>query len=227
MIFFSDKLKNEIIDTTPLDQIIERLEEFQNDNRMMFTYFNYGSVGIDYIENLLNHESNIIAYYCKGTGREGDASLTADGLSLMIPCSEESIIPCSEESLIPSSEEKEGSGIFSIRSCVSCMIYSKQNKKNSDTIFYYIMLISTEPECRGKGYATALLDGFISRVREETKQSTKKVKIVLSSLDEVVSYYQMYGFEVVDCSFDNYPFFKLFEKHDPDKMCTIMEFSIS
>ena len=91
MIFFSEDIKNKIVDTTPLDEIMDRLEEFKNDVQMIFTYFNYGSIGIDYIENLLKYESNKMAFYC-----------TED--------------------------------TFVIRSCPSCMIYSKQNKKNSDTI---------------------------------------------------------------------------------------------
>jgi hypothetical protein len=162
MIFFSDDIRNEIVDNSPLEEIMNKLEEFRNDNEMIFTYFNYGSIGIDYIENLLKYESNKVAYYCN--------------------------------------DEK-----FVIRSCPSCMIYSKQNQKNSDTIMYYIMVISTD---------------------RETKNSSKKVKIVLSSLDEVVSYYQKYGFEVADCSFDNYPYFKYFEKYDDEKLCTIMELDI-
>jgi ribosomal protein S18 acetylase RimI-like enzyme len=88
------------------------------------------------------------------------------------------------------------------------------------------MVISTDREFRGQGYATKLLNGFVERVREETKNSSKNVKIVLSSLDEVVSYYQKYGFEVADCSFDNYPYFKYFEKYDDEKLCTIMELDI-
>ena len=183
MIFFSEDIKNKIVDTTPLDEIMYRLEEFKNDNQMIFTYFNYGSIGIDYIENLLNYESNRIAFYC-----------TED--------------------------------TFVIRSCPSCMIYSKQNKKNSDTIMYYIMVISTDKEFRGQGYATKLLNGFVEKVKEETKTSPKKVKIVLSSLDEVVSYYQKYGFEAVDCSFENYPYFKYFEKFDEEKIYTVMELDI-
>jgi len=183
MIFFSDDIKNQIVDTTPVDEIMDKLEEFKNDNEMIFTYFNYGSISIDYIENLLKFETNKIAYYCK-------------------------------------------EDTFIIRSCPSCMIYSRQNKKNSDTIMYYIMVISTEKEFRGKGYATKLLNGFVEKVRTETKHSSKKVKIILSSLDEVVSYYQKYGFEVVDCSFENYPYFNYFEKYDDDKIYTIMELNI-
>jgi predicted GNAT family N-acyltransferase len=183
MIFFSDDIQNKIIDTTPLDEIMDRLEEFKNDNQMIFTYFNYGSIGIDYIENLLKYDSNKIAFYCR-------------------------------------------EDTFVIRSCPSCMIYSKQNKKNSDTIMYYIMVISTDKEFRGQGYATKLLNGFVEKVKDETKSSPKKVKIVLSSLDEVVSYYQKYGFEAVDCSFENYPYFKCFEKFDEEKLYTVMELDI-
>jgi ribosomal protein S18 acetylase RimI-like enzyme len=106
------------------------------------------------------------------------------------------------------------------------MVYSRQNKTNSDTILYYIMVISTQKEFRCNGYATKLLNGFVERVKLETKNTNKKVKIILSSLDEVISYYQKYGFEVVDCSFDNYPYFKYFEKYDQNKIYNIMELNI-
>jgi hypothetical protein len=183
MIFFSDDIKNNIVDNAPIDEIMDRLDEFKNDVNMIFTYFNYGTIGIDYLQNLLNHESNKTAFYCN-------------------------------------------EDTFVIRSCPSCMIYSKQNKKNCDTIMYYLMVITTQQELRGKGYATQLLNGFVERVKEETKSSPKKVKIVLSSLDEVVSYYQKYGFEAVDCSFENYPYLERFEKHEEDKLYTIMELNI-
>jgi ribosomal protein S18 acetylase RimI-like enzyme len=183
MIFFSDDIKNKIIDTTSLDEIMDKLDEFNSDVDMIFTYFNYGSIGIDYIQNLLKYETNKIAFYCI-------------------------------------------EDTFVIRSCPSCMIYSKQNKKNSDTILYYLMVISTDKEFRGQGYATKLLNGFVERVKDETKTSPKKVKIVLSSLDEVVSYYQKYGFEAVDCSFENYPYFRCFEKYDEEKIYTVMELGI-
>jgi ribosomal protein S18 acetylase RimI-like enzyme len=183
MIFFSEDVKNKIVDDTPVDEIMDKLEEFKNDVEMIFTYFNYGAIGIDYIENLLKYETNKMAFYC-----------TED--------------------------------TFVIRSCPSCMIYSKQNKKNSDIIMYYIMVISTDKEFRGQGYATKLLNGFVEKVKDETKTSPKKVKIVLSSIDEVVSYYQKYGFEAVDCSFENYPYFKYFEKYDEEKIYTVMELDI-
>ena len=183
MIFFSDDIKDKIIDESELDEIVDKLEQFKTDVDMIFTYFNYGTIGIDYIQNLLKYESNKTAFYCMDT-------------------------------------------TFDIRSCPSCMIYSKQNKKNSDTILYYLMVISTQQEFMNKGYATMLLNGFVERIKKETKTSSKKVKIVLSSLDEVVSYYQKYGFEAVDCSFENYPYLQCFEKYDEEKLYTIMELDI-
>ena len=183
MIFYSDDNKNKIIDESPIEEIIDNLAKFKEDEKMIFTYFNYSIIDIDYINNLLKYKTNKTAFYC-----------TDD--------------------------------TFVIRKCPSCMIYSKQNKKSSDTIMYYIMVISTQKKFRKQGYATALLNGFIQKIKDETKYTEKKVKIVLSSLDEVVSYYQKYGFEVVDCSFDDYPYFKLFELYDDTKIYTIMEINI-
>ena len=183
MIFFSDDIKNKIIDNGPVEEIIDNLDQFKADEDMIFTYFSYGSIAIDYIQNLLKYESNKTAFYFL----EDD---------------------------------------FVIRKCPSCMIYSRQNKKNSTTILYYIMVISTEKEFRNQGYGKALLNGFVERIKNETKNETKNVKIVLSALDEVVSYYQNYGFEAVDCSFDNYPYLKSFEIYDDEKLYTIMELNI-
>ena len=114
MIFFSENIKNKIIDTSPIEEIVDNLEQFKADEDMIFTYFNYGTIAIDYIQNLLKYESNKTAFYCL--------------------------------------EEDE----FVIRKCPSCMIYSRQNKKNSTTIIYYIMVISTQLEFRKQGNGTAL-----------------------------------------------------------------------
>ena len=183
MIFYSDDIKDKIIDESNIEEIIDNLAVFKEDEEMIFTYFNYSVIDIDYIKNLLKYETNKTAFYCL----EDD---------------------------------------FVIRKCPSCMIYSRQNKKNSTTIIYYIMVISTQLEFRKQGYGTALLNGFVERIKTETKNSTKKVKIVLSALDEVVSYYQNFGFEVADCSFDNYPYLKAFEIYDDEKLYTIMELNI-
>jgi ribosomal protein S18 acetylase RimI-like enzyme len=179
MIFFSDNILNKIIDESNLDEITDKVEEFKNNNIMIFTYFNYGIINIDYIENLLDYDNNKVAYYCF---------------------------------------EDE----FNVRNCPSCMIYSKQYDKNTNEIIYYILLISTQKQFRNMGYGTLLLNGFIDRVNAETANINKNVKIVLSALDDVVSYYQKYGFEVIDYNFDSYPYLKNFEIYDETKMYSIM-----
>ena len=179
MIFFSDDILNKIIDNSNLDEIIDKVDEFKNNNIMIFTYFNYSIINIDYIENLLNYGNNKVVYYCFDNE-------------------------------------------FNIRNCPSCMIYSKQYIKESNEIIYYILLISTQKRFRNLGYATLLLNGFIERIKKETDNIGKNVKIVLSALDEVVSYYQKYGFEVVDYNFDDYPYLQNFEIYDETKMYSIM-----
>ena len=84
-------------------------------------------------------------------------------------------------------------------------------------------MICTQRRFKNMGYATMLLNGFVERVKTE---SSSKTKIVLSSVDEVVSYYQKYGFEAVDYTLENYPYLMRFEKYDENKMYTIMELYI-
>ena len=54
MIFYSDDIKHNY----------ESCEEFKNDTEMIFTYFAYSVIGLDYIKNLLEYETNKIAFYC-------------------------------------------------------------------------------------------------------------------------------------------------------------------
>lgn len=115
---------------------------------------------------------------------------------------------------------------FDIRNCPTAMIYSKQTRKTGGEIVYYIMMICTQRRFKNLGYATTLLNGFVEKVRADTVESTRPVKIVLSALDEVVSYYQKYGFDAVDCELKNYPYLARFEKCDESKIYTIMELRI-
>ncbi len=164
MIFYSDDIKHNY----------ESCEEFKNDTEMIFTYFAYSVIGLDYIKNLLEYETNKIAFYC-----------------------------------IDNDE-------FNIRNCPSCMIYAKNGTD------YYIMIICTLKKFRNLGYATMLLKGFIDNI----KQTGQSCKIILSALDDVVSYYQHLGFEAVDYTLENYPYLLQFEKFDSDKMYTVMEYVI-
>jgi len=94
------------------------------------------------------------------------------------------------------------------------MIYHKEG----DT--YYVTMICTPRKFRGLGYATMLLEGFIEKIHNDSRCT---VRVILSALDDVVSYYQKIGFEVVDCDLTEYPGLSRFEKQDDSKMYSVME----
>ena len=159
----------------------EQLDAFHADVEMIFTYFAYPQISLDYIYALLKCKTNRVAFYCMDD-------------------------------------------VFDIRNCPSCMIYSIADCSYN----YYILLICTHRRFKNMGYATMLLDGFIESVKHSNteKNADEKTKIILSSVDAAVSYYQCRGFEVVDDSLENYPELMRFEKFEKDKMYTVMEMTV-
>ena len=153
----------------------EQIDGFKADVEMIFTYFAYPKISLDYIGALLQCKTNSVAFYCMDD-------------------------------------------VFDIRNCPSCMIYSKRENN------YYILLICTHRRFKSMGYATMLLDGFIESVKHSN--ADKKTKIILSSVDAAVSYYQCRGFVAVDDSLENYPELMRFEKFEKDKMYTVMEMMV-
>lgn len=140
----------------------------EDDLLMIFVYFAYPKINIDYIKSLLECPSNRVAFYCFDD-------------------------------------------VFDIRNCPSCMIYSKDDRDYEN--IYYIHIICTHRRFRGFGYGTALLNGFVKGPG----------RILLSALDDVVSYYQNCGFEVIDCDLNDYPILAKYEKQEDDKMYSVME----
>ena len=155
----------------------EQFDAFHADVEMIFTYFAYPKISLDYIGALLQCKTNRIAFYCMDD-------------------------------------------VFDIRNCPSCMIYSKY-KDN-----YYILMICTHRRFKSMGYATMLLDGFIKSIKHSDTINKEGRKIILSSVDAAVSYYQCRGFVAVDDSLENYPELMRFEKFEKDKMYTVMEIEI-
>jgi predicted GNAT family acetyltransferase len=92
------------------------------------------------------------------------------------------------------------------------MIYAEQKKH------VYIMLVCTHKDFKNKGYATKLMNQFINDMRKKGKTS-----IILSSVENAVSYYQKLEFEAIDDNLDDYPYLKNFELCSDDKFTTIME----
>jgi hypothetical protein len=115
---------------------------------------------------------------------------------------------------------------FNIRNCPSAMIYRKC--KCGNTVVYYIYMICTKNKFKKLGYASALFDDFIKKIKNEKDLKYKdcNVKIVLSSLDDAVSYYMHYGFTLKSNDITDYPVLMLHEKYEEDKTYYIMELEI-
>ena len=117
---------------------------------------------------------------------------------------------------------------FNIRNCPSAMVYRKITDNQKKEVVYYILMICTKQKFKKLGYASALLDDFIERVKKETSHMHPeyKVKIALSSVDTAVSYYEHYGFELVSNDITDYPLLMRYEKYEENKDYYIMDLDV-
>ena len=125
---------------------------------------------------------------------------------------------------------------FSLENCPSMLVYRKSTcNRNHDVaedkveIRYYVLIACTKRKFRNQGYASKLLDGFIERIKKEndTYQDDEcSIKIILSSVEESVLFYEAYGFKWTGESITDHPMLMRFERYDPKKEYFIMEFNI-
>jgi hypothetical protein len=189
MNYYSHDIINNIIDKSEVENILENIEEFKDDVKMLFYYFSFCDISFDYIDHLLSNKKNKIAFRC-----------------------------------IDNSE-------FNIRNCPSAMVYRKFKNDVKKEIHYYILMICTKHNFKKLGYASALLDDFIKCVKSQNinnnNQTDYKSKIVLSSVDNSVSYYEHYGFHVASYDLKDYPVLMTYEKFEKNKIYYIMELDIT
>ena len=120
---------------------------------------------------------------------------------------------------------------FCIGNCPSVLMYRKchhkhkNNKKDMPSeIRYYILFTCTKRSFRGMGYASKMLDDFLERVREEQKQHPDHViKVILSSLETSVLFYESYGFKWTRKCISEHPVLLEYEKYQEGKEYFIME----
>lgn len=116
---------------------------------------------------------------------------------------------------------------FSIDNCPSVLVYHKYIDKKKKELKYYILLICTKHQFKKQGYASKLLDGFIERVKQENINSQfSQTKIILSSIEESVLFYESYGFIwTIDTLLDHKILLK-YEKYEKDKEYFILQLSL-
>ena len=114
---------------------------------------------------------------------------------------------------------------FNIDNCPSILIYNKCKNLHKGEIIYYILLICTKRKFRNQGYASKLLDDFILRIKKENQNKLNfNIKVILSSVEESVTFYESYGFKwMYSETIDNHPVLSTYEKFDPKKEYFIME----
>jgi ribosomal protein S18 acetylase RimI-like enzyme len=120
---------------------------------------------------------------------------------------------------------------FSVYNCPSMMIYRKYNDYETNEIKYYILLICTKYKFRNQGYASKLLDGFIDRIKKQKLESKetelKKIKIILSSIEEAVLFYESHGFRWTREILTDHKLLMNYEKYEEGKEYFILELDIT
>lgn len=113
---------------------------------------------------------------------------------------------------------------FAIDNCPSIAIYSKCKSNYNDEIRYYILLLVTTRKFRNQGYARKLLDNLVIKIKEENKNKTQYIiKIILSSLEESILFYESYGFRWTKEKLSDHKILMNYEKYDNSKEYFIME----
>lgn len=112
-----------------------------------------------------------------------------------------------------------------VGNCPTCMIYHRHIDKEKSEIIYFILMICTKHNFKNLGYASLMLNGFIERVKTENikHMNTHTVKIVLSSLESAVTFYETYGFRWTRESLTDYPKLMEFEYYTEEHEYFIME----
>jgi ribosomal protein S18 acetylase RimI-like enzyme len=111
---------------------------------------------------------------------------------------------------------------FNLNNCPSMLVYRKCRTENE--IRYYILIACTKRKFRNQGYASKLLDGLVERIKSENSENT--TKIILSSVEESVIFYESYGFKWTRESITDHTMLMRFERYEPNKEYFIMEFVV-
>jgi GNAT superfamily N-acetyltransferase len=109
---------------------------------------------------------------------------------------------------------------FDIYNCPSMLVYRKVSTLTENR--YYILLTCTKRNFRGQGYATKLLDEFKKRIA----CSQIPTKIILSSVEDAVVFYEDYGFKWTRESIKDHPILLQYEFYEEKKHYFIMELEL-
>lgn len=88
------------------------------------------------------------------------------------------------------------------------------------------MLTCTKIKFRKQGYGSKLMDGLVERIKKENNNLEYTKKILLSSVEESVLFYESYGFKWTRESIIEHNILLNFEKYEPEKEYFVMEYLV-
>jgi hypothetical protein len=115
--------------------------------------------------------------------------------------------------------------VFDISNCPSLLIYRKC-RITDETYHYYVLLTCTKRQFRCNGYATSLLNGLVARIRKDMGADSGPAKILLSSVEDAVLFYEAYGFRWTRESISTHPVLMEYEAYDEAKEYFVMEYVV-
>ena len=194
MNFYSDQIVNSIIDQEPLEEIVDKIDVFWLQTKYIMTRYSMNSIYHRYVDGILEDPKIVVVYHCLDQNN------------------------------------------FDVYNCPSVLVYRKVRdsrraagaseasvRSRRDVGFiYYILFTCTKKAFRGQGYGSRLLDGLQDRIRKENMNNIPQ-KIVCSSVEDAVTFYEDYGFHWTRKSIKGYPILMKYESYQEGKEYFIME----
>lgn len=181
MNFYSQDIINEIIDTTDVENILDKIETFYQELKITLAYYSYRHISVGYIKKILENRDNHIVFRCMDTH-------------------------------------------FDMRNCPCLFVYRLEKNKQKKEMTYYILFICTKQKFKNLGYASSLLTDFIKDIKEKHKSYSKKM--ILSSIESAVTFYENYGFKWTRETLSVYPILMEYEKYSEQKEYFILELKV-
>ena len=181
MNFYSEDIINNIIDTEEVENILNKIDTFYQELKIILSYYSYQHISLKYIKEILKDKKNRIAFRCMDT-------------------------------------------TFDMKNCPCLFVYVYDKNTETKEITYYILLICTKQRFKKLGYASSLLSDFIQYVKGKNKDYSRK--IILSSIESAVTFYEKYGFKWTREDLSLYPILMEYEKYSEQKEYFILQLNI-
>jgi GNAT superfamily N-acetyltransferase len=115
-----------------------------------------------------------------------------------------------------------------IKSSPCMLTYVNYWFEETNEMHFYVLLLCTNEEHRGKGYATTLLKLFKQYIQDMVGYSEFTTKVILSSVEDAVTFYEDNGFKWVwPLDKSKYDMLLQYEYGSFEKECFVMEMDLT